>query len=192
MSRIIDFHWGYVRNAIRNPGFHGGALLIMHTTRMTTVPAMRTHDLVTTTSKDEVLVYDQAAHHIHHLNAPAAQVWYLCDGVRTVADLAIETGLTQDAVKLALRTLEEAKLLDGPLASDLRGTQSRRAFMKKAAIAGAVPAIISVSAPIAAAATSHVDCNVGETCNVVNSQGQVTGRIGELRIVGEVCLCVAV
>ena len=33
------------------------------------VPAARTIDLVTTHSHDKVLVYDQAAHHIHHLNA---------------------------------------------------------------------------------------------------------------------------
>ena len=31
------------------------------------VPAARIEDLVTTESKDEVLVYDQAVHHIHHL-----------------------------------------------------------------------------------------------------------------------------
>jgi hypothetical protein len=36
----------------------------MHRTRKHAVPAMRTTDLVTTESKDEVLVYDQAAHHI--------------------------------------------------------------------------------------------------------------------------------
>jgi hypothetical protein len=57
-------------------------------------PLARTEELVTTTSKDEVLVYDKTAHHIHHLNASAAQVWYLCDGERTVADLAVETGRT--------------------------------------------------------------------------------------------------
>lgn len=156
------------------------------------VPAMRTTELVTTASKDEVLVYDQAAHHIHHLNASAAKVWYLCDGQRSVAAIAMETGLTPDAVKLALRTLEDAQLLDGTLASELRGTQSRRAFMKKATIAGAVPAIVSVTAPIAASAasgdcgktcTSNGQCNGGPVCNnCVDANGMNVDQKGSLGI----------
>ncbi len=119
------------------------------------VPAARTIDLVTTESKDEVLVYDQAVHHIHHLNATAAKVWRLCDGERTVSEIAAEAGIAEDAVKLALRTLEDAQLLDAPLATTMRGTQSRRAFMKKAAIAGQIPAIVSITAPISAAAAGE-------------------------------------
>ncbi len=66
-----------------------------------------------------------------------------------MSEIAIETGMAEDAVKLALRTLEDAQLLDVPLATAMRGMQSRRAFMKKAAVAGAatVPAIVSVRAP---------------------------------------------
>jgi hypothetical protein len=130
------------------------------TTLHRAVPAARTTDLVTTHSRDEVLVYDQAVHHIHHLNASAAKVWILCDGKRSIGAIAMETGLNPDAVKLALGTLEDAQLLDGPVPSELRSTQSRRTFMKKAAIAGAVPIIVSVTAPIAAAAASR-----GCTCN---------------------------
>ncbi len=84
------------------------------------VPAARTIDLVTTQSNDEVLVYDQQAHHIHHLNATAADVWRLCDGERTVSDIAVETRPRRDAVQLALRTLEDAQLLDGELATAMR------------------------------------------------------------------------
>lgn len=137
-----------------------------------TVPAARTIDLVTTESKDEVLVYDQAVHHIHHLNATAAKVWRLCNGERTVSEIALEAGIAEDAVKLALRTLEDAQLLDAPLATTMRGTQSRRSFMKKAAVAGvAVPAIISISAPSASAGQScpggclnDKDCSTGYYC----------------------------
>lgn len=119
------------------------------------VPAARTTDLVITQSGDEVLVYDTAAHHIHHLNAAATSVWQRCDGHRAVADIAVETGLTEEAVQRALRTLGDAKLLDGPLADPMRGMQSRRSFMRKAAIAGvAVPAIVSISAPSASASQS--------------------------------------
>ena len=135
------------------------------------VPAARTIDLVTTESKDEVLVYDQAVHHIHHLNASAAMVWRLCDGERTVSEIAAEAGIAEDAVKLALRTLEDAQLLDGPLATTIRGTQSRRAFMKKAAIAGAaVPVVISVSAPSASAAKSG-ECDNADDCVTLYGPG---------------------
>lgn len=139
------------------------------------VPAARSLDLVTTESKDEVLVYDQAVHHIHHLNASAAKVWRLCDGERTVSEIAMETGLAEDAVKLALRTLEDAQLLDAPLGTSLRGMQSRRAFMKKAAIAGAVPAIVSVtaaSAQVAGSCTGELVCGTeGSFC--CKQQGSV-------------------
>lgn len=119
------------------------------------VPAARVTDLVTTESKDEVLVYDQKVHHIHHLNATAAKVWRLCDGQRTVSEIAVETGIAEDGVKLALRTLEDAQLLDAQLLVSIRGTQSRRSLIKKAAVAGiAVPAIASISAPNAAASHS--------------------------------------
>lgn len=132
------------------------------------VPAARTVDLVTTESKDEALVYDLTAHHIHHLNATATKVWRLCDGERMVGEIAAESGLAEDAVKLALRTLEDAKLLDGPLKTTMRGAQSRRAFMKKAAIAGvSVPAIVSITASSAAANQS---CNGSNAvaCTVAN------------------------
>lgn len=141
------------------------------------VPAARSTDLVTTASKDEVLVYDQERHHIHHLNATTTTVWTLCDGQRTVSELAQAASVDEDAVRLALRKLEDANLLDGTLSTDMRGkVQSRRAFMKKAALAGvAVPMIASVSAPAASAQTSGTPCDgtlttvaqcsyVGEPC----------------------------
>ena len=124
------------------------------------VPAGRVENLVTTKAGDDVLVYDQDRHHIHHLNPTAAAVWTLCNGRRSVSDISQATGFDSDAVRLALRKLEEANLLDGPLAPDVRGAmQSRRSFMKKAAVAGlAVPMIASISAPAASAQTSTGSC----------------------------------
>jgi hypothetical protein len=131
-----------------------------------TVPAARVENLVTTTSRDEVLVYDQDRHHIHHLNATAAVVWNLCNGRRTVNELARIAAIDEDAVCLALRKLEDAHLLEGPLETGVRGTtQSRRSFMKKAAVAGvAVPMIASVSAPSASAANSANKAALGASC----------------------------
>lgn len=80
-------------------------------------------------------------------------MWRLCDGERTVREIAAEAGIAEDPAKRALRTLEDAQLLDAPLATVMRGMQSRRRFMKKAGIA-AIPAIVSITAPIAKAAAS--------------------------------------
>jgi hypothetical protein len=152
-----------------------------------TVPAARVENLVTTTSKDEVLVYDQDRHHIHHLNPTAAAVWSLCNGRRTVTEVAQAAGVDEEAVRLALRKLEDANLLDGTLEAGVRGTtQSRRSFMKKAAVAGAiaVPAIVSISAPHAAAAQSVPTCTGGVTC--VKPSRTDPGNVGSKCCVGTV------
>lgn len=133
-----------------------------------TVPAARIDELVTTTSADEVLVYDLTTHHIHHLNVTTSSVWKLCDGQRTVGQIAAGAGLDPNAVRLALRQLEDTKLLDGPLAAGMRGTQTRRAFMRKAVVAGAaVPLIASISAPSASATQSsgHIGLPTGGECD---------------------------
>jgi len=69
---------------------------------------------------------------------------------------ALRTVLGDLAVRLALTKLDEARLLDGPLHRELRlsGT-SRRSLVKRAAVATAIPAVVSISAPSPAMATSH-------------------------------------
>lgn len=145
-----------------------------------TVPAARVENLIITESKDEVLVYDTAQHHIHHLNQTSAVVWRLCDGRRSVADLVreaqpkVDGTVTEDAVRLALAKLEDAELLEGALVSSMRGVgQSRRNLLKRAAVAGvmAVPAIVSMSAPSAAQGGSNNNCGVFCTANSGCNQG---------------------
>jgi hypothetical protein len=139
------------------------------------LPRARTAALVTTRMDGETLVYDTSKHHIHHLNPLAATVWGLCDGRRTVAALARAADLDDAVVHLALRQLADADLLDGAPSPAVGGARrSRRAFMKRAAIAGvAVPVIVSVSAPQAAAQSSALCgdrvCGSAETCLVCPS-----------------------
>jgi hypothetical protein len=117
-------------------------------------PVARTEDLVTTTSKDEVLVYDQRAHHIHHLNTQAAAVWHHCDGINTVDALSVATGMDADRVLISLKTLEDCNLVVEGLSEDTRRqAESRRRFLRKMGIA-TIPAIVSISAPIARVAAS--------------------------------------
>jgi hypothetical protein len=140
------------------------------------IPAARIADLVITESKDEVLVYDTSNHHIHHLNRLSAVVWRLCDGSRSVADVtrmtraSVSGEVNDEVVRMALTKLEAADLLSGALETQMRALgQSRRSFLRKAAVAGAVvvPAIVSMTAPQAAAALSP---GPGRSCGGACSQ----------------------
>jgi len=155
MDLIISFlHGGGTGMAVRREFSVDGQ-------RHESIPTARVSGLVITEAADEVLVYDTERHHIHHLNHTSAVIWRLLDGRRTVSDVVREarpqlggefTGL---AVQEALTKLDEASLLDGPLADEVRlSGQSRRRLMKRAALAGAVATIVSITAPMAASAGS--------------------------------------
>ena len=101
-------------------------------------------------------------------------VWRLCDGKRTVGDIALAAGLSDDLARLALTRLANANLLVSDLPATMRSAaQSRQRFLKKAAIAGggAIPAVVSMTAP-AAAQTASCDMDgctvedVGKPCGV--------------------------
>ena len=74
------------------------------------------HDL-----DDEVLVYDPVVDRTHRLNVSATRIWELCDGTRSLEDIAralteqfevaFETAL-QDA-RTVLEQLKEEQLLPG-------------------------------------------------------------------------------
>lgn len=96
------------------------------------VPAARTTGLVVTFGSDEVRVYDEKMHCIHCLDATATRVWFLCDGNKSVRDIAIEARLPEDVILACLPCLADAHLLSGPLSPELRTKPNRRAFMKKA------------------------------------------------------------
>lgn len=125
------------------------------------LPVARRSDLVVSAAAADVLAYDQLAHHIHHLNPVAAAVWRACDGTHDVEDLASRASattneaVTEASIHLALAQLDDANLLEHPLAPELTSTrETRRSLLRKAGLA-AVPAIISVSAPSAAVAQSN-------------------------------------
>ncbi len=118
------------------------------------MPVQRVEGLVITEAGDDVLIYDQNSYSLHTLNKQSYQVWQHCDGIATVDSVAAVTGMSVDVVKRALTQLEEVSLLEAPLDESLRSNESRRSFMKKVGIAASVPAIVSVTAPMAAMADS--------------------------------------
>jgi hypothetical protein len=122
----------------------------------------RTEGLLIDALGDELVVYDTQSHAMHRLNESAAAVWRLCDGKRTVSDIAValsgelSTPLDEDAVLLALDELEAASLLEigdtpgeGPLIS-------RRSALRKLGVVGGIalglPLVESVIAPTPAMA----------------------------------------
>lgn len=120
-------------------------------------PSARSDELLVEEADDELLVFDLQRSMAHVLNAPAAKVWRLCDGTRTVAALARESGLSVDAVQLAIVDLEEQSLLATPAPPGV----SRRVLLERGVLAGAglglsYPAIRSIVAPTPAMAASPV------------------------------------
>ena len=127
-----------------------------------TFPTARKENLVTKEVDGDLLVYDRERDHLHQLNRVAAAIWQLCDGRRSLDTLGLMAGamidvpLDQRSVRMALTKLDDALLLAEPLAPEFRlAGMDRRRFLKRSAIgAGALPVIVSMSAPTAAAAAS--------------------------------------
>jgi hypothetical protein len=118
---------------------------------------------------DETLVYHKENHRAHCLNRTAAEVWKLCDGEKTVAEITetlvqeSKSPVDEELVWLTLRRLSKA----GLLVKQKRQEQilaSRRAVMRKIGMAAmALPIVTSILVPTAEAAVS---CSVtGEFCN---------------------------
>lgn len=136
-------------------------------------PNAREKGLVVQDLADETLVYDLERHKAHCLNRTAAAVWRLCDGKRDEAALArlLEKDLgtaDEDVVRLALRDLGRARLLQEPVAADAR--LSRRRLIQRLGEAVALPLVVSIVSPTAAqAATCRLTQPISPSaCNAGN------------------------
>lgn len=125
-------------------------------------PVARHDNLLTQDVGGELVIYDQTRHRVHRLNQTAATVWRHCDGKTTVADMALllpQSEASQDVVWMALEKLGKANLLDGRVESPVEvRDQSRRDWMRRAALAGSaallLPVVSSMTAPTPAMADS--------------------------------------
>ncbi len=133
-------------------------------------PHARKEGLIVEELSDETLVYDPERHKAHCLNQTAAFVWRHCDGQTSVSELAglfhDELGIpaNEEVVWLALDRLERVHLLQE---RGQHGTEaprySRRQLVKRLGQIGiAIPMVVSIAAPLAAAAASCVDVNTCE------------------------------
>lgn len=113
---------------------------------------------------DELLVYDVERNEVHCLNGIAARVWSLCDGERTVAEIAREIGTDLDSdgaealVWLALDQFAEKHLLEAAeesVATFKPGVMTRRQMVLRLGLAvGLLPVVDSIMSPPAALAAS--------------------------------------
>jgi hypothetical protein len=117
-------------------------------------PLARSEDLVVEELGDELLVYDLTTDKAHALGAAAARVWRACDGKTDAVALSVELGLDGETVTRALDELRGCGLLDE--GSELAPGISRRDLSVKVAKVGgaaaATPLIVSLAAPLPAAA----------------------------------------
>ena len=132
-------------------------------------PTARADGLIITRAGAALLVYDQQTSQLHHLDDLSAAVWQLLDGSRSVAEIFASVGevggqpVTLAGVERTIVRLGELGLLEPgtfvPAAHTRRS--SRRRLLKQAGSAAAVAGIVSITAPMAAAAAS---CSVQTFC----------------------------
>jgi len=111
----------------------------------------------------ELVVYDVERNEVHCLNGTAARVWTLCDGERTVAEIAQQLGTdlepqaAETLVWIALDQFAEKHLLEeaSPPALYRPADMTRRQMVLRVGlIVGLLPMVDSIIAPPAALAAS--------------------------------------
>ena len=125
------------------------------------IPQARSNGIVVEELADEMLVYDLNRDRAHCLNQTAANVWKLCDGKSSPAEIAsrlgteLEPAAAQEVVWTAIDQLGRAGLLENKLKRPTAAI-SRRDVMKKIAVAAAigVPVVTSIVAPKASHAAT--------------------------------------
>lgn len=116
-------------------------------------PVARAKDLIRTDYKDDVLLYDELVHQIHHLDAEVAAVWQGCDGRSSIIEISLATRIPLDRTRVALSELSRRNLLTEAIPPTMVISRLDRRKMTKIGLA-ALPAIVSITAPIAKAAAS--------------------------------------
>jgi hypothetical protein len=127
------------------------------------VPRPRHRGVVSQEVDGETLLYVEATHQACCLNAPAVRIWALCDGVRTLEQIAESTSLESEVVAQAVRDFGEAGLLENRAELPRVPNLARRRMLGVGL--AAIPLILMVTAPTAAHAGSPCTPN-GAECGV--------------------------
>jgi hypothetical protein len=134
-------------------------------------PKTRSTRLLVEELVEELLIYDVDRNEVHCLNGPAVQVWKLCNGERTISEIAtaLNTDLDHEAAETlvwsAIEQFAEKHLLDVaedvPLAAHRPQDLTRRQMLLRlGVVVAALPLVDSIVSPEAALAQS-----LGSTAN---------------------------
>ena len=132
---------------------------------MNTIPIGRRDKIVIQEVNDEMLIYDLKLNRAVCLNKTSAMVWELCDGQKSVSEIAehlskkLNKPVTDEFVWFAIEQLNKEGLLesDRKTESPFKGL-SRREVIRKVGFASmiALPLVSSIVAPTSAHAQSCV------------------------------------
>ncbi len=133
-------------------------------------PISRKSHIVVQYFGNEILIYDLTENKAFCLNETSALVWQLCDGNKSVSDIArnlsgrFNSPITEDFVWLALEQLKKDNLLENAseVSTDFGGL-SRREVIRKVGFATMVafPIVSSLVAPMAIHAQSGCAASTG-------------------------------
>jgi hypothetical protein len=118
------------------------------------VPRPRRRGVVAQEVDGETLLYVEETHQASCLNGPAARIWALVDGERTVEAIAAGAKMELAVVGQALRELGEAGLVENVDGLVAGVNLARRRMLVGVGLA-AIPIVLMVTAPEARAASSQ-------------------------------------
>lgn len=137
------------------------------------LPKRRTGDFIVKKLENETLVYDRATLQASCLNSLAADVWELCDGQRSIEEIAgLLSGTSADdrqSVEIAVEQLSNAQLLDTSAIDAANTSSASRRDMLRAigwGAAAAIPAVVTIAVPTVADAASCIPA--GSPCDIQN------------------------
>jgi hypothetical protein len=156
-------------------------------------PKSRIENIVVQDFENEVLIYDLSLNKAFCLNSTSAQVYQLCNGRNSIADIAnllsrqMNEPISEDFIWLALDGLKKENLLEKSESFEINfNGLNRRQVIKKIGFASmiALPVIASVVAPSAAMAQSGLplfaSCSSPSQC----SSGACLGGPGRCCVPG--------
>lgn len=136
-------------------------------------PLSRRENIVVQEMENEVLIYDLSTSRAVCLNETSTLIWQACDGNTTPAEISafiskrLKTSASEDLVWLALDQLKKENLIENgdELPNHFAG-MSRREAIKKVGLSSliALPVILSVTSPAAAAAGSICGAQYQAAC----------------------------
>ncbi len=133
-------------------------------------PKARSTKLLVQQLDDEILVYDLERNQAHSLNGSAARVWTLCDGNRSVSEIAAILAPdvpAEEATRLvwhALDQFEQQHLLEGSLPEEKAPGMLRREMLLRLGLTAAmIPVVESIVSPPAVYAQSGGTGSSGST-----------------------------